>query len=296
MTEMKVDVFKDADGIPNIIDITKAGRTLKIVVNSDRGFTIEGQKGLLPEFMETLRMIMPQIGAMRLVRALTKQGGAVDISSYSTDVEVTTTSSTFVLMREFNIATPTVPSGLTVYKYALQISVELDNSAGWNTQCAIYVDDVLKKTHVRASTNNYGWKDYALEVDEGSHNVKLYLKWSGGASTAKLRGTRAYCGIGCVRTSETKVAQLPLSGEAKGSFIVAGYAWESAATVSGIIKADSNNADKLLLDVSVSNDGAEYSDNDSFSSMPLTHMDVHGYATSLLVGVFFKWLSGVSIS
>jgi len=67
MPKMKVEVLKDNVGFPSIVNITKNGRTMKVTSDPNMGFTIEGQSGVLPDYMEAFRVILPRVSYQKEV-------------------------------------------------------------------------------------------------------------------------------------------------------------------------------------------------------------------------------------
>ena len=239
--------------------------------------------------LAAMKATLASVGVMRTAQLLEKKGGGASLNTYSSDAEVYTYSTTWDLLREFNISTPTPPEGVTVYKYALMVSVELRSPiSDYTMACKIEVDGEVLAI-ISEAIINYTWFDRAKEVTAGSHNVKIYLYRGGGASVAYLRGTRGTCGIGTVGTSEMKVATIQTSGEGKGSFEVVGKAYEDPVTVTGVLKADESESDKTILEVEVTADGSEYSNNASLETMLLEFLGLYGATTSEAVACFFSW-------
>ena len=61
MPKMTIKIAKDTLGFPSIVDIDKSGKKLKITTDSGVGFTIEGRRGTLPDFMEAYSVVLPRI-------------------------------------------------------------------------------------------------------------------------------------------------------------------------------------------------------------------------------------------
>ena len=228
---------------------------------------------------------------MQIAQVIERKGGSASINTYSTDEEIAKAGAAYKLVREFNLSTPTPPEGMTVYKYALMVSVEIKMSI-YHVFCKIVVDDE-QLAIVDTESTTYVWFDRAKEVSAGSHNVKIYLQATGG--TMYLRGTRGNCGVGTIGTSEAKVATIETSGEAKLSYVVAGKAQESPATVTGVGKVDESESEKVTLDVEVTADGAKYSGNTSLASFVFTNASVWGMTTEATVACFIEWMESRSL-
>lgn len=239
--------------------------------------------------LAAMKATLASVGVMRTAQLIEKKGGGASLNTYSTDEEVTTSSETWVLKREFNISTPTPPAGVTVYKYALMVSIETKYSGNVTAHARIDVDDeILDDTLEAAST--YSWRDRAKEVSIGSHNVKIYLKKSGACTASHLRGTRGTCGIGTVGTAETKVATIQTTGEGKGSLVVAGKGYEDPATVTGVMKADESEANKVEVEVEVTADGSIYSNFGCLDTVLLEILAIYTTTNNPDLPAFLEWI------
>lgn len=258
--------------------------------------TIKTEIETVKNDIEAMKDALGTLGVMRTAQVIERKGGGASINTFSTDEEVSTNSTTYVLKREFDISTPTPPSGMTVYKYALMVSVELKR-VGATTGLGARIDvdgETMAEITTDAFTTEYTWFDRAKEVTAGSHNVKIYLKGYN-SNWAYLKGTRGNCGVGTIGTTETKVATIETAGDSKLSYIVAGKAYESATTVTGTGKADGSEADKVSIDAEVIADGSKYSNYTSLASFVFTHSEVWGMTTEATVACFIEWMESRSL-
>ena len=233
------------------------------------------------------------LSVMQIAQVIERKGGSASIDTYSTDAQVSeTTSNEYVLKREFDLSTPTPPEGVTVYKYALMVSFEIKYSTTLPMIKITVDDETLVEMAIPSSS--YTWHDRAKEVSVGTHNIKIYLSRNGGGF-AYLRGTRGNCGIGTIGTMETKVAMIETVGDSKFSYVVAGKAYESPTTVTGIGKADESESDKVDLDVDVTADGAEYSNNAYLLALALQAYFLYGKTLDPNVVAFLTWVESRSL-
>jgi len=238
--------------------------------------------------ISAMRATLGSVGVMRTAQLIEKKGGSIGFKTDANDETEFAGSSSYGLNREFNVPTPTPPTNMIVYNFALMISVELKGATSpYNIACRIDVDGETI-AEILSNSSAYIWFDRAVDVDAGSHNVKIYLKRVSPSITF-MRKTRAKCGIGTTEITEIKVAQLQTSGQGKGSYVIASEAYEAPATVTGVLKADESEADMETLDVEVTADGSTYSNNAELSTMVLQLLSLYCYTSSGNVASFLQW-------
>ncbi len=61
MMKATAKILRDSAGHPSTVEITRAGRTLKVEYNTDEGFVLEGQRGIMPSVAELIRLVHPSV-------------------------------------------------------------------------------------------------------------------------------------------------------------------------------------------------------------------------------------------
>jgi len=192
---------------------------------------------------------------LRVLNVLETKGGDISVNEFSDDTLYTETSTSYVLKKEFNISTPTPPSGLTVYKWALMVSVQIYHTSQVS-KVKIDIDDVELAELTTTTTKT--WYDRSKEVSSGSHTVKIYMKTTVAGGTCKTEGIKAVCGIGTNSTSDVKVAEVETCGEGLGTLAVVGKSYGENATITGSQKVDDNEFQKSSASGSVTKGGTSY--------------------------------------
>jgi len=192
---------------------------------------------------------------MKIFYVVEVKGGDIDVNEFSDDTLYTETSTSYVLKKEFNISTPTPPSGLTVYKWALMVSVQIYHTSQVS-KVKIDVDDVQLAELTTTTTKT--WYDRSKEVSSGSHTVKIYMRTTVAGGTCKVEGIKAVCGIGTVSTSDVKVAEIETCGEGLGTLAVVGKSYGENATITGTQKVDDGDVERSSASGSVTKGGTSY--------------------------------------
>jgi len=201
---------------------------------------------------------------IKVLPVMEVKGGGIDINEFSDDTLYTETSTEYVLKKQFNMSTPSLPSGLTVYKYALMVSVQIYHTSQVS-KVKIDVDDVQLAELTTTTTKT--WYDRAKDVDAGTHTVKIYMKTTVVGGTCKVEGIRAVCGIGTTSTADVEIARVETCGEGIDVDVFAGKCYEANVTLTGTLKVDDSDADKKVDSLNVVKGGTEYSTGRTYSSM-----------------------------
>jgi len=176
-----------------------------------------------------------------------------DNNKYS--IYVTYYTLDYQLVKTLETSTPSIPTGLTVYKYALLISFRIRHPTETlnKVYCRIYVDDVLLTT-VSMTGTTWTVFDRSRDVDAGSHHMDLWVKGGGGV----LDNAHAVCGVGTVEQVLTKAIDVPISGDSKALVRVGGKSWSYSPTVTAEVRADESPIDKVTVTQAVTVGGSLY--------------------------------------
>jgi len=261
------NIDKDQIGGLSILGLYFEGKALSDV-KKDQGVIIVGKEDVYyliqPTSWESIKTDISDMKAtvgdvkgLKILNVLEVKGGDIGINEYSDDVCKSLTT-TLTKLAEFNISTPSPPSGLIVYKRALMISVQCRyQSTVSGYYLKIYVDGEDKFTI--PITGTLTWFDRALDVNAGTHTVQIWCyNLVGNCPDYGVKSIKAQCGIGTVSTSEVKVAEVETCGEGRGDLAVVGKSYGEDATITGTQKVDDSDADKVSASGNVTKGGTSY--------------------------------------
>jgi len=242
------------------------------------------------EYFDTVMMksefatLEHSVCGIRVFSVLEVKGGDVDVNEFSDDTLYTETSTSYVLKKEFNISTPTPPSGLTVYKYALMVNVQIYHTSQVS-KVKIDVDDVQLAELTTTTTKT--WYDRSKEVSEGSHTVKIYMRTTVAGGTCKVEGIKAVCGMGTVGTSDTLVAKVDICGDGISVLGLTGKSYGENATLSVESRFD-DSYDKVTVNQDVVKGGTTYTKGGYHSGYVYDTTHYYGRTSTNNVPVFYN--------
>lgn len=266
--------------------------------------SLEASLSLLKQDIADMKATLGTLKAIKTIPSLKKIGGFAGVNEYSTDTEISemipANSPTWVTKRSFSLSTPSIPSGITVLKYAFQVAIETKSQTAINRiKCRVLLDgtELIAEFYI---TTTYTWYEKARDISGGQHTVEIqYCNPSGSADIFYLRGTRGLCGIGTCSLTDVKLVSGEVSGDTSSRIMLSGKCWKEVnPSISYEMRLDDDPIVKKSGSVTVTTGGTKYAVTDNLKDYAIYSNEVYGKTSNTNVAAFLdysKAIAGISL-